>query len=423
VDDLWTFRQQKLDEDSTRRSVMLSSHPHSGVGGRTGVKLGFPPAADPHREYQVRDITPRETEVRYSYNFSTDERLCDAYSNPWGYMRMGRLIEDLDALAGTIAFRFCHNPADMDLPPLMIVTASADRVEVEHRANLESNMELSGQVTWAGRSSMEIAMTIRSNWSDEPWISSRFTFVARDVRTGKAAPINRLVPRTDPERAIFDVGLKRDAKRKEQRKHVQQSFGSVKSGLLTWKSEQDIALARDLMAQGQNLGALPHVADRDGCLMSSTMLSNAFLCQKQQRNIHGRVFGGFLMRRASELAFANCYQFSGQQPRFRSIGAVQFLQPVDIGDMLKFDSWILFTKRLEKHDTEETKCFAVSVEVYAYKTDPVARSVILSNKFNFLFHVHAQKDGLDVKNVYPGAVEDAHMIVEGIREHESREAD
>jgi hypothetical protein len=35
------------------------------------------------------------------------------YRNPWGFLRMGRLLEDLDSLAGSIAFAhwwvlFCY---------------------------------------------------------------------------------------------------------------------------------------------------------------------------------------------------------------------------------------------------------------------------------------------------------------------------
>jgi acyl-coenzyme A thioesterase 9 len=31
-------------------------------------------------------------------------------------------------------------------------------------------------------------------------------------------------------------------------------------------------------------------------LMDDTSLENTFTCQPQQRNMHGRIFGGFLMR-------------------------------------------------------------------------------------------------------------------------------
>jgi acyl-coenzyme A thioesterase 9 len=37
-------------------------------------------------------------------------------------------------------------------------------------------------------------------------------------------------------------------------------------------------------------------ADSNLLLMDETSLENTFTCQPQQRNVHGRVFGGFLMR-------------------------------------------------------------------------------------------------------------------------------
>ena len=37
-------------------------------------------------------------------DFDTDEGLQDRYRSPWGTVRLGRIFEDLDALAGTIAF-------------------------------------------------------------------------------------------------------------------------------------------------------------------------------------------------------------------------------------------------------------------------------------------------------------------------------
>jgi len=48
--------------------------------------------------------------------------------------------------------------------------------------------------------------------------------------------------------------------------------------------------------------------------MDETSLETTFTCQPQQRNIHGRVFGGFLMRRAYELAHSTAYLFAGRRP-------------------------------------------------------------------------------------------------------------
>lgn len=43
---------------------------------------------------------------------------------------------------------------------------------------------------------------------------------------------------------------------------------------------------------------------------SSTVRSSLLLTMPQDRNIHGKVFGGFLMRQACELAWATGYAFS-----------------------------------------------------------------------------------------------------------------
>ena len=45
---------------------------------------------------------PTRTSIRYS--FSADENLIEAYRNPWNAVRVGRVLEDLDSLAGNIAF-------------------------------------------------------------------------------------------------------------------------------------------------------------------------------------------------------------------------------------------------------------------------------------------------------------------------------
>jgi hypothetical protein len=56
------------------------------------------------------------------------------------------------------------------------------------------------------------------------------------------------------------------------------------------------ARAQHLLAEARSAVDLPALAAGDAVLMPSTSLSNTFICQPQQQNMHGRVFGGFLMR-------------------------------------------------------------------------------------------------------------------------------
>lgn len=49
--------------------------------------------------------TPSMSRTSIEYHFSSDYILREQYRNPWNEIRMGKLLEDLDALAGTISFK------------------------------------------------------------------------------------------------------------------------------------------------------------------------------------------------------------------------------------------------------------------------------------------------------------------------------
>ena len=44
---------------------------------------------------------PKDSATAVTYRFSTDLLLAETYCNPWGNVRVSRILEDLDALAGT----------------------------------------------------------------------------------------------------------------------------------------------------------------------------------------------------------------------------------------------------------------------------------------------------------------------------------
>lgn len=83
-----------------------------------------------------------------------------------------------------------------------------------------------------------------------------------------------------------------------------------------------------LLAEGRVFCDMPALADRDSILIRDTRLEYSIICQPQQRNIHGRIFGGFLMRKALELAFSTTYAFAGAAPLFVEADHVDFLKPV-----------------------------------------------------------------------------------------------
>lgn len=48
---------------------------------------------------------PSQSRTSILYKFSSDYILREQYRNPWNEIRMGKLLEDLDALAGTISLK------------------------------------------------------------------------------------------------------------------------------------------------------------------------------------------------------------------------------------------------------------------------------------------------------------------------------
>lgn len=82
------------------------------------------------------------------------------------------------------------------------------------------------------------------------------------------------------------------------------------------------AFMAPLLAEHRRYKELPAlVAASPGAVVPqpATSLQNTFVCQPQQRNTHGRIFGGFLMRRAYELAFATTYTHAGTRPAFAKV--------------------------------------------------------------------------------------------------------
>ena len=111
-----------------------------------------------------RPRPPSESMTKISYDFADDEFLMERYRNPFGHLRFGKVLEDLDALAGNIAYNHVKDPS------INIVTASVDRIRLSGNVSLKKNQQLSGMVTYVGTSSMEIRMQCKGDDEDAPWM-------------------------------------------------------------------------------------------------------------------------------------------------------------------------------------------------------------------------------------------------------------
>ncbi|KAM1458382.1 hypothetical protein ACFX13_036293 [Malus domestica] len=58
-------------------------------------------------DVQVALLQAGEVRVKILCNFSTDYILREQYRDPWNEVRIGKLLEDLDALAKAITIKHC----------------------------------------------------------------------------------------------------------------------------------------------------------------------------------------------------------------------------------------------------------------------------------------------------------------------------
>uniref|UniRef100_A0A7S0LQL3 HotDog ACOT-type domain-containing protein n=1 Tax=Coccolithus braarudii TaxID=221442 RepID=A0A7S0LQL3_9EUKA len=336
---------------------------------------------------------PSDSATSVTYAFSSDATLRDRYRSPYGAARTGDLLEDMDALAGNTAFKHAHDDNPSTRPPLL-VTASVDQIKQLACITLDKDVHLSGVVSWVGRSSMRIQIKLEQ--ADRVAMGAAFTFVARDRDTGKAVPINPLLPTTDEEKREFAECEERVKRQKA-------------AHTLSAEQELEAHRARDarvaqLLREAQPYLSMPSLAPADAALMRGTQASNALICQPQQRNTAGRIFGGFLMRRAFELAYSTCYLFAGSRPIFEQVEHVSFRAPVDVGSLLRLSAQVVLTQPQRAEPL-------ITVDVTAVVARPEERLSVLSNTFTFTFSLSPDEmvrtGNVLVKAVLPSNSEEA----------------
>ena len=377
---------------------------------------------------------PVRTSVRYAFN--ADDDLLESYRNPWNAVRMGRVLEDLDSLAGNIAFQHCDD-ADRSTRPQLLVTASVDRVRLLRQLRLDQDCVLSGAVAWTGRSSMVIRMEAwPANHPDAPSnpqhaasnehtpssssslsadayargsgpsLSADFTFVARDPLTNRAAALNPLVPDTPETRALFEE----TARRVERKKRRAKTLAAGDAGLSESLAADKASFVEERARRARSLSELPALAPPDVISVAATLCENIFVAQPQQRNLSGRIFGGFLLRRAFELAFATTYVFGGARPHFKQVSDMNFLKPVDVGDLLRFRARVL-----DANAAADDARPCVDVEVEALVTKPEEGSSEVSNTFMFKFYVGGADEARVARTPLPATREEAAHVWERCR--------
>ncbi|PSR80513.1 HotDog domain-containing protein [Coniella lustricola] len=290
---------------------------------------------------QERDLRPRRMKDSYHrvvLPLGQDPWLSDQYLNSSGHIRLGTIFMDLDALSGIIVYKHTG-------PGVTVVTAALDRITISHPLTEITDLEYSGQVTYAtGRSSLEITCRVaRARPEGEPskpedvLLTCTFTMVALDPETKKPVNVPRLLCETEEEEKIYKAGEAKSLTKKEM---------SKMSLLATEPNDPESALIHSIWLK-QIQWHDPNDSSRQPpnvIPMATTQLSTASIMQPQYRNRHQTmVFGGFHLKQTFELAFCAAASFAHARPTFISADPCTFRNPVPIGSVLYLTATVAYT--------------------------------------------------------------------------------
>ena len=135
-----------------------------------------------------------------------------SHINHYGRLFGGQLLYWIDELAGIVAIR--HSGA-------IVTTAAVDNLQFRAPAYEGDLVVLQGQVTYVGRTSMEVRVdtfTESLNGNRQMINRAYIDMVAIDGE-GKPVEVPGLIPETEEEKREYEAAAQRRAQRKERRKN------------------------------------------------------------------------------------------------------------------------------------------------------------------------------------------------------------
>lgn len=297
---------------------------------------------------------------------ASDTTVRDNYITYDGGIRKGRLLEDMDYFAVHLVFKHVLNPRQKGLlgSPLSIVTGLVDEIHFSGSFRSDCDIRMSGHVTWVGKTSAECTLVLEQ-LVNRDWVKiteALFVLVARDPLNKQPAFINPLKLETEEEKDLFKIGVEN---KKRRYKIFQDSLFNVPPTL----EEQEIV--HDFF-----INTVDFMKPHNCVWFEDAELKNLVVCQPENRNHYNKIFGGFIMKQAFELAWANTYVFGKSRPLCRRMEDILFKAPVEVGQLLYYHSQICYTQ----DNYIQTR---VSAEV----VDPSTGKLTVTNVFHFTFQI------------------------------------
>ena len=275
-------------------------------------------------------MTPHDTRYLFVLPFSTDLPLARRFlatdREVAGNIRFGKLLETLDKVAENTALAYVNR----FYPEARVVTAAIDSVVVRHPADTKHDLVFSAQINHVGKSSLEIGIRIEHLGPGAGHVASAyFTMVARSTEAGQGRSLT--LPPLNYEQ---EIEKKRYAKANKRRQAYRDSLA---------KAEEMPSLDEYLLLKG--LHKQQEAEGFTGIRAGDLVLQSMQRAYPEQENVPKTVFGGYLIRRAYELAALAAEMVAPDRVVPFLVNRINFNQPVLLGDQLKFSARVVYTGR------------------------------------------------------------------------------
>lgn len=344
-------------------------------------------------------MRPINTSIERTIPFSSDPKLRRRYmildKEIPGNMRWGRLLEELDKLAEDVALDYIHQFE----PEARIVTAAVDDIALHVPADITEDVYLRARINYVGRTSMEVGIRVDQDKEAEHSLAAcYFTMVARigEGDEAESLPIPSLDYESELEKERYEAAIERRKSYREQMDALEEP-----------PTKEEYQMLRELHKAQEEDGF-------DGLLAGDLIRSNMERMYPDHENVPKKIFGGYVIRRAFELALMHAEEIAPHRPVFVRVNRINFLQPIRIGDKLDFTSRIVYTG--------ET---SISIEINIERTSLDKVTKALSNTCVFTFvNVDEDMQPKPVPKVYPTTYAEDERYLKAYRrrkEHRSAE--
>jgi acyl-CoA hydrolase len=331
-------------------------------------------------------ITPHDTRYLFVLPFSTDPALARRFlardSQMVGNIRFGKVLETLDKVAENTALAYVHR----FYPTARVVTAAIDNILIRNPADTAHDLVFSAQINHVGKSSVEVGIRVESLGEGSKHVASCYvTMVARSTEGGEGKSLT-----LPPLHYALEVEAKRHAKAEQRRQEYRESLA---------KAEEMPSLEEYLFLK--KLHQEQESPEFKGIRASVLVLESVNRAYPEQENVPKTIFGGYLMRKAYELAALAAEMVAPDRAVPCQVNRINFNQPVLLGDQLKFTARVVYTGKT-----------TIAVQSDIERVSRSAGDKALSNSCLFTFrNVGSDMKPRPVPFIYPVTyAEDARLL-------------